>query len=460
MSSVDLHFIGRNQWNEIRMKTRHLQILWLFILSVSHSCFAQSHDTIPGSVKSPAAQSVGITIYDSDPGHLWNRLHTALRVRTDRTGAPFGEDTLDPLLWMNSRHLLVGESHAKAIGVLDEFIEKHGEKLATDPLRKALLQRDLWAVFDWAAEPSREKNLVSGAEKLLSRLAVALNRLVLTREEIASLPDNYKDATRAYPVIFNPTHPEKPFLPPELFDESGPWVAIGNPWHASAPLHARAFGDRSTFTVLLSLPGGRAATLAWMAQWQKVAAEKGGWEKVIFTGEFPAGARVALVRRAMFISTNGELVASRLVESVQMRVALDAEAPPKGSGRHYAPFKFELRRQDILSGRSGGLHAIHPDERNFPFVQFFSQGMDFFEDARADGLQNPMESCFKCHGGGRDIGGLASYHFGGPARSEPFLPVSLRSVEENQERYKRVERPDWSLLRGLWLGRATPDQTK
>src|SRR5262245_2034777 len=63
-------------------------------------------------------------IYDSDPAHLWNRLHRALYVRSTRKGEEYGRDELDPLLWEETDHLLVGPSHQQAIKLLDEFLSK------------------------------------------------------------------------------------------------------------------------------------------------------------------------------------------------------------------------------------------------------------------------------------------------------------------------------------------------
>src|SRR5262245_61497117 len=95
-----------------------------------------------------------IAIYDSDPNHLWNRLHRALCVRTTRNGEEYGHDELDPLLWSETKHLLVGPSHQQAIKLLDEFLSVNGSALGADPLKRAMLQRDLWAIFDWSEQTS------------------------------------------------------------------------------------------------------------------------------------------------------------------------------------------------------------------------------------------------------------------------------------------------------------------
>src|SRR5271165_1249151 len=66
------------------------------------------------------ASASDVTIYDPNPEHLWNRLHCALWVRTGPDGKEYGGDRLDPLLWLETKHLLEGTSHDVAIALLDE----------------------------------------------------------------------------------------------------------------------------------------------------------------------------------------------------------------------------------------------------------------------------------------------------------------------------------------------------
>src|SRR5215471_15428704 len=115
-------------------------ILTLTLLLVLHSS---------GQEGAPGAGDAAV--YDEDPGHLWNQLNEALFVRTAPDGKRFGRDELDILYWPTTKNLLFEPSHQKAFAALDEFIDKHGEKLIRDPLKRALLQRDLWELFDWSA---------------------------------------------------------------------------------------------------------------------------------------------------------------------------------------------------------------------------------------------------------------------------------------------------------------------
>ncbi len=129
-------------------------------------------------------------LYDRNPDHVWNRLYRSFYGRAAADGREYGYDELDPLLWDSTKRHLSGESHDRAIRVLDEFLRIHAERLIPDPLKRAILQRDLWAVFDWAAGAPEPKSLQV-------KLAQVIRRLALSDNEIRSLPDNYRYAGTA-----------------------------------------------------------------------------------------------------------------------------------------------------------------------------------------------------------------------------------------------------------------------
>src|SRR5689334_15308034 len=110
---------------------------------------------------SPANAHLVLAVYHPDREHLWNRLHDSLFAREGSDGRVYGQDRLEPLIWPHSKHLLEEQSHKRAASILEEFLEQHGEKLIEDPLKRAILQRDLWLLFNWLegnhgdfAEPS------------------------------------------------------------------------------------------------------------------------------------------------------------------------------------------------------------------------------------------------------------------------------------------------------------------
>ena len=106
----------------------------------------------PQTAQAWLAESVSPwAVYDAEPDHIWNRVFHGLYRRTARDGTEYGSDELDPLLWCDTTYLLEDNSHQKAIDVLDEFLSTQAEGLTRDTLKRAIFQRDLWAVFDWLA---------------------------------------------------------------------------------------------------------------------------------------------------------------------------------------------------------------------------------------------------------------------------------------------------------------------
>src|SRR5207237_1718300 len=122
-------------------------------------------------------------------------------------------DNLDPLLWEGGRDLVYGPAYQHALEGLDAFGSARSETLIADPVKRAMMQRDLWAVFDMLAQDW------TGYEaerlELERRLAPLIQRLALTKSEIESLPDNYQGAVRshAYAPAYQPDSASRDFLP-------------------------------------------------------------------------------------------------------------------------------------------------------------------------------------------------------------------------------------------------------
>jgi hypothetical protein len=213
--------------------------------------------TLQASRSAPA-----VPLYSDNPAHLWNWLHASLLVRVAPDGREYGADRVDPLLWVGSTYLLQGPAHAQAVTLLEEFVDTHGEQLIRDPLKRAVLQRDLWAIFDWlegAHTPYQQPQVTTqvlrrSADQLCRLLATIIARLALTPAEIRGLPDNYADAAGAN------------LLSPDLFLPDGPWVLVGR---SDGPIATRHLSDdgpgrNSVFLVLIGLPDGRDATVGYL----------------------------------------------------------------------------------------------------------------------------------------------------------------------------------------------------
>lgn len=428
-----------------------------------------------------------VTIYDSSPAHLWNRLYAVLLIRQDRHGRLYGNDSLDPLLWLESEHLLAEPSHQRALQVLDEFLNTHGETLVRDPLKRLMLQRDLWAVFDWAAnqqgsieKPQYDKQ----KQELQARLAQVMRRIALTPDEVKALPDNYAQAVAsgAFGKNYDAEHPELPFLPPDLFDPRGPWVCITPSPESDmgvTPMHLFNFSGRSGFLVFVRLPEGRKATYDYFqtlwnfpqpyVQGPSVADDQAPINPDL--PSFPAGTQVALVRRMTVFDNQGNLTASPVTESVQIRVYRSislAEERNFGSGRMSDVvrssgqefFEMKLSRPLLFSGKNGGLRATARDETSLPTFQ--QQGDDLIDEPRDPhprDMPTDLQSCVWCHNGG----GVRSLNSRGA-----LLKPNRRQQEPRDVNYGpiywsdgtavgwKANHFDWGLLSGYW--KALPPQ--
>jgi hypothetical protein len=201
-------------------------LLLFFLCSYRVGKSADAHVT--GTAQSqPHSAPPTLVIYASDPDHIWNQLFRLFYVRHARDEEQYGGDELDPYLWGQTKYLLSGSSHDEALKLLDEFLEQHSERAVTDPLKRALFQRDLLAVYDWLSLPYLEQT--QGRSDLQKRVSEIIRRLALSNDQVRKLPDNYEDAVRAhvFPTTYNPADPRHPFFPADLFDPKGSWVCLG-----------------------------------------------------------------------------------------------------------------------------------------------------------------------------------------------------------------------------------------
>lgn len=443
----------------------------------------------------PQTASFSIAVYDENPSHIWNRLYAALWVRRDSQGTRYGEDSLDPMLWGQSTHLLSGPSHVTALRVLDEFLRTHAENVIQDPVKRAMLQRDLWAVFDWSVQqyPGLPEYRDEKRE-LQNRLAELLRRLALTQDEIKALPDNYAQAVNsgAFPAKYNPAQPQQPFLPPDLFDPRGPWVCIRpNPETFGegvivAKSHVSNVSGRSVFLVFMRLPEGRQATLDYFRtlwsfpqSWVAGLDDRGPLETNPDLPLFPAGTQVALVRQMILFDNHGNLAVSPITESIQMRMYREittarARSVARGltSGQDF--FEIRISRPMLFSSKQGGLRATGRDEIEPPTFQ--TEGIDPFENGvgafdRIGESDRPervhphftaprngtiMQRCLICHSGG----GIRSFNSVDSLLKPTRVQLDPQDVNygprywnESAALWWKQNCYDWGLLNGYWKAR-------
>jgi hypothetical protein len=345
------------------------------------------------------------TLYHSDPKHPWNRLHEALFVRLGPDGVAYGKDRLEPLLWNESTYLLDGPTRDLAVARIEAIPRSF--QWIPDPVKRAVLQRDLWLVFNWLTRDGPPKD-----EPLARALAKTIKRLALSEKEIRDLPDNYAAAVASgvFAKAYDPAKPDAAYLPSDLFQADGPWVSIGRSDGLTAPQHLREDGTNrftnSVFLTFLRLPAGRAATVAYLKRLTAFDeplmianpddASRGSRPFVPNPKlpQFPKGTELALVRRALLIDSDRRVVTSPLTESVQIRtvtaeppavttqVLNDAGPGPARRGAATQFFQeFRLERGALFAGKGGGLRPVGPDETDLK-TGFVSHPWDEFDQAR------------------------------------------------------------------------------
>ena len=420
------------------------------------------------------------TRYHERPDHPWNRLHVALALRTGSDGSPLGLDEPDLLLWPDSRHLLEPARRESLLQALASAASAPAEERVVDPLPSVLMQQDLWALFDWAADTSGAwtDEETRARTSIAAATAATLHALAPRAADLTHLPDPLAAADASWKGSRgpDPLHPLRPFLPPGLADPDGGWVLLaaegGGPL---TPSHSAVHAGRSSFQVLLRLPEGRDVTQRFLAELGKHANTSTcagcGFEPGVGPHEhlsrdlppLPPGSAVALVRRALALDSEGVLHATQLVQSVQVRVFLDAP-PAKGDETswqrvHQPGFPWqafaELRLDParLMAGDPAALAPVREDQSVFRFLG--THGDEVAWSRLAHERAPHLQSCVGCHGSE----GLASINaftgiMSGPGthhllalRAPPrrIGAADLQSAFAAALAFKH-SRPDWAAL--------------
>jgi hypothetical protein len=415
-----------------------------------------------------AAEPSPFAIYDDDPEHLWNRLHRTLIGRVAKDGTVYGLDDAEVLYWDYTKHLRSGESQEAANAVLDEFLDENGEELIRDPLKRAILQRDLWVLFDRVTKKVYHDN--PSVLPFGRRLVAVMESVALTREEIDALPDNYAlgAASGFYPSEVDIDTVGASYLPPDLLnEESGPWVRIyGAGGERGAVDHVLHADGHSLFWVYLRMAEGRDATWDYIEKLRdfeepfevvRPDSERDNIVRMISAfipgrgtnivaspklPQFPWGTtQSAIVEQALLIDDRGNIAPTHLTLSVQILAdnpgRYDQMRADKPFGHlRQTPFKLRLSRKALFDGRAGGLIAVGAEDKQFRV--FRSHGFDVFESGNPDSLEratrNALRRCGGCHQGrGLDAFKSRFRIIGLPGQYMPQQGLGL-SVEEQGNR--------------------------
>lgn len=369
-------------------------------------------------------------LFDSDPQHLWNRLYAAITIRpsllpSQRNGTPVarieGGDRIEFLGWGGTTYWDEAPNLARLDDLLDHFLADGAERYPSAPLKRVLMQRDLWTLFDFMmvrhigrqgdAAVRRQRNDVC------RKLAKAIQILSLPAARLAELPDNYRLAVQS--GRFSATHdfdPKRDYLPPSLLSGNDEWQELDF-YQAQRSedverryvfLHMRAFQGRSYFRVFVRFPQGRSQLEGYLRDldaqgidW-KASAQHGSISLLPGAPELPAGTEVALVQFLIALDPDLKLVPTSLVESVRLLIFKNSRGttdPDTNLGHGVNAAKYTLKRRLALA--DGGMYhgGLHREPDDLPVYRVLFEN-ETARDWGARGRFFPLTAdCRSCHSG-------------------------------------------------------------
>lgn len=387
-----------------------------------------------GELAGSLRASEPLPLFDVDPQHLWNRLFAAATIRGSRLPSvkdgPVvprieGGDRVEFFGWGGTTDWDDAARLEQLAGLLAEFRNGRGENLSSDPLRRVLLQHDLWTLFDFLM--TRHIDRRGGVEvrrqrfEVCGRLAEAIQALAVPAEALAELPDNYQHAVAS--GRFAATHDfevARDYLPAGLLAGNDEWQEIDffqarrseDVERRYVFLHMRAFQGRSYFRVFCRFPKGRAQLEEYLRQldaavdW-RASAQHGSIFLTENAPELPAGTEVALVQFLIALDPRLQLVPTRLVESVRLLIFKTGEVtddPRTNTGIGANALKYTLKRRLAL-GDGGMVHGgLHREPDDLPVYRVLFENEEA-PDWGSRGRYFPLAAdCRSCHSGSRQAG--------------------------------------------------------
>jgi hypothetical protein len=424
------------------MRTTLLVVCWALSsqLSASRIAAAEFDELDPayyhtGELAGSLRSTEPLPLFDADPQHLWNRLFAAVTIRSSLLpsvkGGPAvarieGGDRIEFFGWGGTTYWDEPANLAQIEGLLDQFLEHGGEKLSTVPLKRALLQHDLWTLFDFLMirhiDRRGDSELRHRRHELCRKLACVIQALALPAETLTRLPDNYALAVQS--GHFAATHdfdPKREYLPPRILSADDEWQELDfyqarrseDVERRYVFLHMRAFQGRSYFRVFCRFPKGRPQFEDYLKEldargidW-RASAQHGSIMLNPDAPELPAGTEVSLLQFLIALDTNLQLVPTSIVESVRLLIFKSTDGGADSStnmGNGVNAAKYTLKRRLALADggmRHGGLHR-EPDDLPVYRVLFENEAAP---DWGSRGRYFPLTAdCRSCHSGAGQAG--------------------------------------------------------
>lgn len=376
---------------------------------------------LAGSLKT----SEPLPIYDEDAPHLWNRLFAAFYTRTSNLASNDGGrlierieggDYIDFLAWGGSEYWSRATTTERMNTLLDEFLEEGGTDLVEMPLKRALLQRDLWAAYDFLAGQNIRRigpfEVRQRRDEICQKLARVIESLALPGVAIETLPDNYAAAVRCGAFAAQQDFAtNNDYLPPDLLTKPDQWVEVDfhqpniheDLYDRFLTLHARAYAGRSYFRIFYRFPGGRDSLIEYLKRLDKEGVD---WRQAAQDGfilltdgapQIPVGTEVALVQFMMILDDHLEPTPTKIIESIRHRTYRNVDgssAPPTNTGVGMHIREYTLKRRLLFDDLNRGGLAREPDD--LPLYRVIFQPADA-PDWGTDKRKVLFQQCADCH---------------------------------------------------------------
>jgi hypothetical protein len=376
-----------------------------------------------------------LPLFDPDPHQLWNRIFAAATIRSSRLpsrrgGPPIarieGGDRIKLLVWGGTRYWDEPTNVARFEGLLAQFLTQKGERLSADPLKRVLLQHDLWTLFDYLMighiERRGDAETRHRRDELCRKLAHVIRELALPPDTLAKLPDNYALAIQSGRFAATQDFdPKRDYLPPRLLSGNDEWQELDfyqarrseDVERRYVFLHMRAFQGRSYFRVFCRFPKGRSQLENYLRgldakgiDW-RASAQHGSIALTPEAPELPAGTEVALLQFLIALDTKLQLVPTPLVESVRLLIFKNTNGlsdPSTNLGNGVNASKYTLKRRlAVAEGgmRHGGLQR-EPDGLPVYRVLFENEAAPDWGARRR--YYKLTADCRACHSGAGQTG--------------------------------------------------------
>ena len=384
----------------------------------------------------------------------YDTLYDVIMVRKGGDGKAYGHDEVAPFIYGRSEFPFDDETFPKLTAALERFNAlPQGKIEAYSDVKRALLQRHVWAVFDATIPPPDYVERTHMANRLAAQksLATLIRRVALTEAEILALPDTRAATIECgdFPQEHDPADHFQPFLPADLYAKDTSWVCLGKVDHPSTE-HTDVARWRSTFFQFVRLPDGRKATAEYI-------------KKLNDRELFPVGTQFALIDRAFLIGDESELVLSPFINNIQLRAYLNVtqtalEARPNPT---QCVAEFVMQPRQLMLGKFA-MRPVGPNDRRYKTLDVATGGkVDWFEDAGGDGIQyvDPrLQQCVNCHGRSRSgVRSLGDFNHGD--RMADRLTFAAGSPVKIAQAIAAVKREDetWKKLQELWPRESSPN---